>query len=220
MDAFRTAVDDACDLDAIRAVLACARDRKPRVERAENGIVRMLEMTWVRTDSPKRAASLRISCLDARPAEGMDAEALREMAETILAQSLVDETSSADLHRWHADLSHLAAFAADEHVQSTGKASIVDTCHATAGTPWASPSAGRGATERRDRDILRTLDAAAFTRIAPEIPRIVLVRTADFSRKGGARVALGPLHGSSSFQNDPMTLLRAHARFGTAQTDS
>jgi hypothetical protein len=232
----RVLVDDSCDMGAIRAALACAEDRHPKIVReCLNGTTEILEANWTRLDSPKREAQVRISALDVSRTHGMGGLAMQPMLVRILRQALVDNGTDEELHAWHADLQNLALVAAMAH--SEGRApSGADLCAAYAPNPWsgsfverAAPKAPPGTTrrtadkpsgpdgtipERRSPNGVRTMDAEGFARHLPDMPDIALIRNAEFNGAGRARVRLSGMFGTARHMSAPtMEIIRAHARF-------
>lgn len=198
-------IDDKADLSAIRKVLDCARDRTPKVTRenvSENTSI--LEMTWVRVDSPKREAALRISSFEAQKVRPGSAEDMRLMAVEVLERALSDDpahsVSQEMLDGWHKDLRMAAAYAATLQHDSDPRISRVDLCHASAGTAWADAIGDRPG-EKGNKEIIPILDADRIARLLPDLPRIVLVRGAKTNRAGRSLVNLGALHGSTDFMD-------------------
>ena len=196
------AVDDSADRDALRAVLACAEDRAPKIQRDSLGSgssrVGWVEATWTRLDSPKREASFRFSGIhrDDEPFPGMsNADVVERVVLPCLRGALDgDRLDDAGLSGLYESLCALALHAALEH---DGPPSVVDFCSASAGTPWSRAGAERAATSRTG-PILRTMDAEAVASTLPGLPDVVLVRDADFNNRGGARIAVGALHGKAA----------------------
>jgi len=215
---FLCVVDDQADLDALRGVLACALTRAPTIERKSSGHhVSIVEMTWVRLDSPKREASLRISCLENQPVRPGSAEDMRLLAVGILERALSDDPAHAvseeDLHGWHADLKAVGAYASLRQHAEDPRVSRTDYCHASAGTAWADACGDRPG-ERGDDGIIDTIDAGRIERLLPDLPRLVLVRKGKVNGAGRSHVLLGALHGSTEFMNlDLVERMRLDARF-------
>lgn len=212
-------VDETANLAAIRGVLACALSRAPKVDRTNSGAhVSIVEMTWVRLDSPKREASLRISCLENRRVRPGSAEDMRTLAVEILERALSDDpehgVSQTRMDAWHADLKALGAYAAiRQHVEDP-RVSRVDLCHASAGTAWADACGDRPGTKGNE-EIIVTIDVERVRRLLPDLPRIVLVREAKINGAGRSHVLLGALHGSTPFMDvDIVERMRLDARFG------
>ena len=216
---FLCVIDDKADLDALRGVLACALDRAPKVERENvSEHVSILEMSWVRLDSPKREASLRISSLENQRVMPGSAEDMRLLAVRILERALSDDPAhdvdQTMIDGWHADLKALGAYAALRQHADDPRLSRTDHCHASAGTAWADPSGDRPG-ERGNDGIIDTIDAARIERLLPDLPRIVLVRKASVNRAGRSHVLLGSLHGATEFMKlDLVERMRLDARFG------
>jgi hypothetical protein len=232
----RVLVDDSCDKAAIRAALACAEDRHPKIVRdCLNHTTEIVEANWTRLDSPKRETQVRISAFDVSRTHGMGGVAMQPMLVRILRQALVDDATDEDLHRWHADLQNLALVAAMAHSEGR-EPSGADLCAAYAPNPWsgsfverAAPTAPPGTT-RRNRDVpsnpdgtiperrspngVRTMDAEGFARHLPDMPDVAIIRKADFNGAGRARVHLSGLFGTARHMSaGTMEIVRAHARF-------
>lgn len=211
-------IDDKADLASIRRVLDCAVSRAPKIGRLNMGAhTSILEMTWVRLDSPKREASLRISCLEAQKARPGSAEDMRAMAIEVLELALSDNpgqrVDDPTLHRWHADLKDLGAYAAIRQNEADPAVSRADFCHASAGTAWADAMGDRPGI-RGNNDVIRTIEADRVRKMLPDLPRIVLVRNASTNGRGRSHVGLGALHGGTSFMDlDEAERTRLDARF-------
>lgn len=207
------AVSDKCDLKAIEAACVCAHDRDPRVDAGSLGrYVSKAQLTWTRTDSPKREASFSISSIDGGPVRTGGRANARVIAQTVLERALDCTVSLNDLLGWKQDLEQLAAFAALASWDG-GDPSVQDHCSATTATAWSSSFAIRSPTAMSG-PVVRTMEQDDVVRLLPHLPPVVLIRSADFNNKGGARVSAEALHGKARFMDtSAVERLRLHARF-------
>lgn len=213
------AISDKADLAALRGVLACALTRPPKVGRVNSGDhVSAVEMTWVRLDSPKREASLRISCLENQRVPPGSAEDMRLVAVEVLERALSDDPAHAadqtQVDRWHSDLKALSAYASIRQHAEDPRVSRVDICQVSAATAWAEACGDRPGT-KGTRGIIPTMDGDRVRRLLPNLPKIVLVREGKVNNAGRSHVVIGAMHGTTTFMDlDLVERMRLDARFG------
>lgn len=210
-------ISDKCDLTALRAMLDIVRDgtRLPKVAASTTlEHISKAELSWTRTDSPKREACLSITMKSSGGVRTGGREKARDIASLVLKTAFIDKLRQGDLQRWERDLKDIALHAALLHTADPKHApSLQDHCSAMAGTPWRPAVATRHRTENRTWDVV-TMDEHGIARLLPELPMIVMIREASYGRRGVLNVGMTPFRGSASFQTlDPIARLRALERF-------
>lgn len=213
----RVAISDKCDLSAIRALRDIVRDssRLPRVAATTTAdFLSKAEMSWTRTDSPKREAALTISMKSSGGVRVGGREKAHAMASLILERAFEDSLTTDDLVGWHRDLREIAIHAALLDVMGPDRpASLSDGCSAIAATPWRAAVATRHRVAPREWDVI-TMAEDGIARHLPHLPMIVLIREASHGRRGVINVGITPLRGGGDYRNlDPIARLRAMERF-------
>ncbi len=212
--------ENRVDRAAVAAILACAMDRPPAVEREGTGrTTERMTLSWVRLDSPKREASISISTFKDPGFLPGSSEERRRMVVEVLRRALSgDPDESLDDERLETivrDGRALAAHMAHQDWQK-GPESQTDHCHTTFGTPWSRGFVQRSGPKGTWTG-LTLLDADGIDRMLPRTPDVVLVRSASINRRGRATMWMDGLNASSAFKEmDVIERMRLSARFGDA----
>jgi hypothetical protein len=209
--------EEKCDRASIEAALACAASRNPNTvgQSAMSGVT-IIEMTWRRLDSPKQAATFRISCMNSEIVGHLNKDQLRAVAEQVLRAALVDDTTEEILREIQRDLEEASSYAAWRFMDGHETPAGVRMCYSSAGTPWTR-AVGNLAVEADagwKNPQVAMLDADGLAALLPDMPDVVLMREADFAKTGHARIVVGPMHGEGAdIAGDPLETMRLSSRF-------
>ena len=210
----KVAINDTCDLGAIRTLLDCVRDRDPRiVSGSKYGGYFFADLNWTYADSPKREAQMEISTTDAGGVRVGKPPIARAMALTILERAMEDHLTIEDLIGWRKGLKELALHAALMHHERHPEIPLEGHYSASADTPWRTATAVR-MESTRPTTVVRTMHEDEIRRLLPKLPPIVLVQSASMGRRGGARISVTSMRGVDMFTDmNAVERLRALTRF-------
>jgi hypothetical protein len=212
-------ISTECDLDALRRareIVAAGLHRSKLAQDSVNRTLSIAMVEWRAEDSPKLAASFRMTAMtraDMRVGTSADATGL---ARRILDEAVDGEAiGAAPFLGWHSDLKDLGALLAIRDEETSGVPSADGRVQAHAPTPWSRGFVERSPSGRGDGSTWRTLaDDALMARMLPDLPMIVKVMKADFKNRTVPRIAVEAMHGSCVYdRTDPMSRLRLEQMF-------
>lgn len=215
----RVVISTECDLDAIRKardLVAAGLHRSKLAQDSVNRTLSIAMIEWRSEDSPKLAASFRMSAMtraDMRVGKSAEATGL---ARRILDEAVDgEEIGGAPFLGWHADLKDLGALLAMRDEEASGVPSADGRVQAHAPTPWSRGFVERSPSGRGDGSTWRTLaDDALMARMLPDLPLIVKIKKADFKSRTVPRIAVEAMHGTCVYDRmDVMARLRLEQMF-------
>lgn len=216
MSRLLVAVETECDHEALEILVDCLETRKVKVERLEQVNQRhIVNLSWIRRDSPKRQTCLTIEAWGEPPFPGMTDEQMVEAMIPTARMALTEDVTLEQLLGWRRDLRGLSMHAALCH-EALGIQGPSGTGQnqGRAPSPWLP---GRTLRTRPQDDMpdIVTLREDALLAILPDMPRISLFMEAKITRKGVSNILLKALTANSRHDDVPIAeRMRLAGRYG------